>query len=57
MEGGQGTMKEYECVQVNHHKDIAKVIKEHLTNGWHPHSYQATGFGTDIKHYLLFEKG
>jgi hypothetical protein len=50
-------MKEYECVQVNHHKRIAKVIKEHLTNGWRLHSYQATGFGSGVTHYLLFERG
>ncbi len=50
-------MKEYECVQVNHHKEIAKVIKEYLTNGWHLHTYQATGLGTTVTHYLLFERG
>jgi len=57
MEGVQGTMREYECVQVNHHKDIAKVVKEYLTNGWHLHTYQATGYGTMVTHYLLFERG
>ena len=57
MEGVQGTMNEYECVQVNHHKRIAKVIKEYLTNGWRLHSYQATGFGSGVTHYLLFERG
>jgi hypothetical protein len=57
MKGVQGTMKEYECVQVNHHKEIAKVTKEYLTNGWHLHTYQATGYGTNITHYLLFERG
>jgi hypothetical protein len=56
-EGVHGTMKEYECVQVNHHKEIAKVTKEYLTNGWHLHTYQATGYGTNITHYLLFERG
>jgi hypothetical protein len=50
-------MKEYECVQLNHHKGIAKAIKEHLTNGWHLHTYQATGFGSGVTHYLLFERG
>jgi hypothetical protein len=57
MEGVKGTMKEYECVQLNHHKQIAKKIKEYLTNGWHLHTYQATGFGSGITHYLLFERG
>jgi hypothetical protein len=56
-EGVQGTMKEYECVQVNHHKEIAKVVKEYLTNGWHLHTYQATGYGAMVSHYLLFERG
>jgi hypothetical protein len=50
-------MKEYECVQVNHHKEIAKVTKQYLANGWHLHTYQATGYGTNITHYLLFERG
>ncbi len=50
-------MKEYECVQVNHHKNVAEVIQEHLKDGWHLHSYQATGYGTAINHYLLFERG
>jgi hypothetical protein len=36
-------MKEYECVQVGHHKKVAEVIHEHLMNGWHLHTYQATG--------------
>ena len=50
-------MKEYECVQVDHHKDIAKVVKEYLMDGWHLHTYQATGRSNWIKHYLLFERG
>jgi len=50
-------MKEYECVQVDHHKKIAKVIQEHLMNGWHFHTYQDTGQGALVTHYLLFERG
>jgi hypothetical protein len=50
-------MKEYICIQVNHHKKIVEVINEYLANGWHLHTYQATGIGTEVKHYLLFEKG
>ena len=50
-------MKEYVCVQVNHHKNIAKVIQEHLIDGWHLHTYQATGHRGMITHYLLFERG
>ena len=56
-EGVRDTMKEYECVQVGHHKDIAKVIQEHLIDGWHLHTYQATGQAALITHYLLFERG
>ncbi|MGB5926456.1 MAG: hypothetical protein WBH01_10315 [Dehalococcoidia bacterium] len=50
-------MKEYECVQVDHHKKIAEVIQEYIMKGWHLHTYQATGQGTTVTHYLLFEKG
>jgi len=50
-------LKEYECVQVGHHKDIGKTIEEWQKKGWRLHTYQASGFGTDVKHYLLFEKG
>jgi hypothetical protein len=49
-------LKEYDCVQVGHHKKIAEVIEEYQRNGWRIHTYQATGFGTDVKHYLLFER-
>ena len=31
-------MKEYVCVKVNHHKNIAKVIQEYLIDGWHLHT-------------------
>jgi hypothetical protein len=50
-------MKEYECVQVGHHKKVAEVIREYLMNGWHLHTYQATGQAAMVTHYLLFEKG
>jgi hypothetical protein len=50
-------LKEYECVQVNHHKDVGKTIGEWQKKGWHFHTYQTTGYGTAINHYLLFEKG
>ena len=49
-------MKEYVCVQVGHHKKIADVIMEYIMKGWHLHTYQATGEGAIIHHYLLFEK-
>jgi len=50
-------LKEWECAQVNHHKDIGKVIEKRERKGWRLHTYEPTGFGTDVKHYLLFEKG
>jgi hypothetical protein len=50
-------MKEYVCVQVPHHKKIAKVTEEYIMKGWRLHTYQATGQGVMITHYLLFERG
>jgi len=50
-------MKEYLCIQVNHHKNIAEVAQEYVMQGWHLHTYQATGQGGMITHYLLFERG
>lgn len=49
-------MKEYECVQVSHHKDIGKTIQEWQRKGWRLHTYQAVGYGTLVNHYLLFER-
>ncbi len=50
-------MKEYKCVQVDHHRTIAKKIQEYIAKGWRLHTYQATGLVTSVTHYLLFEKG
>ena len=50
-------MKEYICVQVNHHNKIAGTTEKYLMEGWRLHTYQATGQGTLITHYLLFERG
>jgi len=50
-------LKEWECVQVNHHKDVAGTIMEMQEKGWSLHSYQATGQTTAVSHYLLFERG
>ena len=50
-------MKDYECVQVNHHKKVAEIIREYQGQGWKLHTYQATGQGTIVTHYLLFERG
>ena len=54
-------MKEHECVQVNHHKDIGPVIAEYQEKGWRLHTYQAVGNNDSIAfpvvwHYLLFER-
>ena len=54
-------MKEWECVEVKHHRDIGKTIEEHEGNGWRLHTYQAAGMGSgpmsfNVHHYLLFEK-
>ena len=50
-------LKEYECVQVGHHRDVGKVIEEMRKKGWRLHTYQATEYHMDVNHYLLFEKG
>jgi len=49
-------MKEYLCVEVMHHKDIAEKIDEMQKSGWKFHTYQVTGIGIGISHYLLFER-
>jgi hypothetical protein len=54
---GDSKLKEWECVQVSHHRDVGKVIEEWQKKGWRLHSYQATGSPTAVNHYLLFEKG
>ena len=54
------TTANYECVQLDHHNKIARVIEEHKKNGWHLLSYQVAPFSTSfgaVNHYLLFEKG
>jgi len=43
-------------VQVGHHKNVAEVIEEYQKKGWRLHTYQATGLGMNITHYLLFER-
>jgi hypothetical protein len=54
-------LKEYECVEIKHHKDVGRTIKEWQKNGWRLHTYQATGSvgpaSAFVNHYLLFEKG
>jgi hypothetical protein len=55
-------LKEYECVEVNSHKEVGKTIEQWQKNGWRLHSYQTAGMGAGpmaykVNHYLLFEKG
>ena len=54
-------LKEFECVEVKHHNDVGRTIKEWQKNGWRLHTYQATGnvamATAFVNHYLLFEKG
>jgi hypothetical protein len=59
--GGDSKLKKYECVEVKHHKDVAKTIEEWESNGWHLHTYQTAGMGAGptwyiVNHYLLFER-
>ncbi|MCK5631080.1 hypothetical protein KAH85_00820 [Candidatus Bathyarchaeota archaeon] len=49
-------MDEWICVQVSHHKDVAKTIQKFQKNGWSLHTYQVTGRDIWISHYLLFNK-
>lgn len=51
-------MKEYVCVQVLSHGQIAEAIQEHLADGWRLHTYQATGHesSNSNSHFLLFER-
>jgi hypothetical protein len=52
-------LKEWKCVQVNHHKNIGKTIEEWQKNGWRFNTYACTQvrIAGDVNHYLLFEKG
>jgi len=53
-------LKDWECVEVKHHKDVGKTIKEWEKNGWRLHSYSTAGSAGAmtqfIMHYLLFER-
>jgi hypothetical protein len=50
---GDVELKEWECVQVDHHRNVGKTIDEWQKKGWRLHTYQADTY----YHYLLFEKG
>ena len=53
-------MKEYTCLQVGHHKNIAKTIEKFERDGWRLHTYTCAGYsiaGGTVNHYLLFVRG
>jgi len=51
-------LKEWMCVQVNHHRDIGSTIEEYQHRGWTLHTYSCAQVrGSEINHYLLFNKG
>jgi len=54
-------LKEYECVEVRHHKDVGKTIADWQNKGWRLYTYQVAGMGAgpmayNVNHYLLFER-
>jgi hypothetical protein len=57
VEGVIVKLKEYECVEVSHHRDIGKTIEEWQKKRWHLHTYACaqSGVGKSVSHYLLFE--
>jgi hypothetical protein len=55
-------LKEWDCVEVKHHRDVGKTIVEYQGKGWRLHTYQTAGMGAKpmsytVGHYLLFERG
>ena len=57
---GDMKLKDWECVEVKHNKDVGKTIKEWEKNGWRLHTYSTAGsvgpFSDFVCHYLLFER-
>jgi len=54
-------LKEWECVEVGHHGNVAETIGEYQRKGWSLHTYQTAGMGAGpmsfkVNHYLLFER-
>ena len=50
----KGEKLKWECVEVNHHKNVGTTIEEWEKNGWNLCSYTAAGNPGAISHYLLF---
>jgi hypothetical protein len=53
-------VKEYLCIELKHHKEIADTLEKYQEQGWRLHTYQATatmvGLAPVVSHYLLVEK-
>jgi len=51
-------LKEWECVLVDSYKDVGKTIEDMEKKGWRLNTYWPIhiGTGTDVDHYLLFER-
>jgi hypothetical protein len=51
-------LKQWECVLVGHHSNFGRTIEEFESKDWNLHTYSAAQLrGSEINHYLLFEKG
>jgi hypothetical protein len=49
--------RKWECVQLDHHKDIGRTIEMWESNGWLLFTYACAQLqNTAINHYLLFMK-
>ena len=54
-------MKEWHCIQVDHHEKIGMVIEKFSNEGWRLHTYTTAGpsstfMGYVVNHYLIFER-
>ena len=52
-------MKEWKCIQVNHHRSIGETIEAWQKNGWNLNTYACASArrpGAEVNHYLLFER-
>jgi len=55
---GEVKLKEWECVMVDNYRNVGKTIEDMEKKGWRLHTYWPihVGPGTDVDHYLLFER-
>ena len=52
-------LKKWQCVLVEHHNDVGRVIEGWEKKGWRLHTYASAGNSTialGTNHYLLFVK-